>query len=106
MILRSGKPLAGTLIRVVGSLGAPGTVPARRQPDDNWPRRCSAFRYRGKLYHYPDQKQALAIQLRLPGGFVAGVEQGRGLGTVLRARTFMVSSLSVFKVETAAELAA
>ena len=48
----------------------------------------------------------MQVQLRLPGGFIARVEQGRGLGAVLRAQAFLLSSLSVFNVERAAELAA
>jgi len=44
--------------------------------------------------------------LRLPEGFVAGVEQRRGLGTIPGAGSFLFVSFSVFEVEHAAALAA
>ena len=44
--------------------------------------------------------------MRLPDGFVAGVEQGRGLGAVFGAQAFLFASLGVFDVESPAKLAA
>ena len=48
----------------------------------------------------------LKIQLRLSDGFIAGVEQRRGFGAILRAKAFLLAGLSIFDVEHAAELAA
>lgn len=48
----------------------------------------------------------LDIQLRLANGFIAGVEEGRGLGAILRAKTFLLSGLGVVDVECATEFAA
>jgi hypothetical protein len=44
--------------------------------------------------------------LRLPDGFVAGVEQGRGLGAIPRAGAFLLVGSSIFDVEHAAAFAA
>ena len=46
------------------------------------------------------------IQVRLVKGFIAGVEQRRGLGAILRAKAFLLSGFGVFDVERAAEFAA
>src|SRR2546426_953715 len=46
------------------------------------------------------------IQLRLADGFVAGVEKGLGLRTVLRAQTLLLAVFGIFDVEHAAGLAA
>ena len=48
----------------------------------------------------------MKIQLRLADGFIAGVEQRRGFGAILRAKAFLLSGFRVFDVERAAELAA
>ena len=48
----------------------------------------------------------MAVELRLPDGFVAGIEQGGGLGTVFGAQAFLLPGLRVFEVENTAELAA
>ena len=44
--------------------------------------------------------------MRLADGFIAGVEQRRGLGAIPRASAFLFPSLSVFDVKHAAKLAA
>jgi len=46
------------------------------------------------------------IELRLPGGFIAGVEQGGGFGAVFGAQAFLFASLGVLDVEHAAKFAA
>ena len=43
--------------------------------------------------------------MRLTDGLIAGVEQGHGLGVILRAKAFLFSGFRVFNVERAAELA-
>jgi len=48
----------------------------------------------------------LQIQLWLTDGFIAGVEKGFGLGTVLGAQAFLLAGFRVFDVEHAANLAA
>ncbi|NOS72570.1 MAG: hypothetical protein HOP33_21945 [Verrucomicrobia bacterium] len=48
----------------------------------------------------------LEVQLRLPDGFIAGVEQHRGLGANLRAQAFLLSGFGVLEVEHTAGLAA
>jgi hypothetical protein len=48
----------------------------------------------------------LAVQLRLPGGFIAGVEQSRGFGAISRASAFLLSGFGVLNVEHAAYFAA
>ena len=48
----------------------------------------------------------LEIELRLPDGFVAGVEQGGRFGAVFCTKAFLLSRDDVFDVERAAELAA
>jgi hypothetical protein len=44
--------------------------------------------------------------MRLADGFIAGVEQGRGLGAIPRASAFLLSGLGVFDVKHAATFAA
>ena len=48
----------------------------------------------------------LEIQMRLADGFIAGVEQRRGLGAISRAGAFLLPGFGVFDVEHAAALAA
>jgi hypothetical protein len=48
----------------------------------------------------------LKVQLRLPRGFIAGVEQRRGLGPIPRAGAFLLSGLGVFDVEHTAHFSA
>lgn len=48
----------------------------------------------------------LEIELWLPGGFVAGIEQSCGLGAILRTQAFLFASLGVFDVENPAKFAA
>ena len=48
----------------------------------------------------------LEVQLRLPGGFISGVEQGHGLSAIFGAQAFLFFGLSVFDVEHAADLTA
>lgn len=48
----------------------------------------------------------LKIQVRLPDGFIAGVEQRSCLGTISRAGAFLLPSFSVLDVEHAAAFAA
>ena len=47
----------------------------------------------------------LEIQMRLADGFIAGVEQRRGLGAIPRASAFLLAGFGVFDVEHAASLA-
>ena len=46
------------------------------------------------------------MTIRLTDGFIAGVEQRRGLGAIPRARAFLLSSFGIFEVEHAAAFAA
>ena len=48
----------------------------------------------------------LEIQMRLADGFIAGVEQRRGLGANPRASAFLLPGFGVFDVEHAAAFAA
>jgi len=48
----------------------------------------------------------LKVQLRLTDGFIAGVEQRRGLGAIPCAGAFLLTGFGVFDLEHAATLAA
>ena len=48
----------------------------------------------------------LEVQSRLADGFIAGVEQRRGLGAIPRASAFLLPGFGVFDVEHAAAFAA